>query len=286
VLLSFATQNGVVETDLANPLIAAVAVTMAATPLAMLVNERLLLPRVGTKEREERPPDDLGEMEHASPVIMAGFGRFGHIVGRFLRANGIRPTVLEYDSDQVDMLRKLGLKVFYGDASRVDLLKAAGAEEARLLIIAVDDLDRTEKILHTARAHFPQLRIMSRARGRPEAYELLDRGVDHVYRETVDTSLRMGIDALRLLGHPGYATYRAAQRFRRHDEESVRELGRMRHDRQAYISAARERIQSLEELMLQELEQHIDEERDGAWDADSLREEFGALRPDDGPGRD
>jgi voltage-gated potassium channel Kch len=273
VLLSFATQNGVVGTDIANPLIAAVAMTMAATPLAMLINERLLLPRIGTKEREERPAD---EMDHSSPVIMAGFGRFGHIVGRFLRANGVQPTVLEYDSDQVDMLRNLGMQVFYGDASRVDLLKAAGAEEAKLLIIAVDDLDRVEKILQTARTHFPHLKVMSRARGRPEAYELLDHGVDHVYRETVDTSLRMGIDALRLLGRPGYAAYRAAQRFRRHDEQSVRDLGRMRHDRSAYISAARERIQSLEELMLEELREAPEElERDAAWDSESLREEFG-----------
>ena len=272
VLFSFATQSGVIGIDIANPLIASVALTMAMTPLLMVANERLVLPRVGTLEREERKAD---EMHETSPVIMAGFGRFGHIVGRFLRANGVKPTVLEYDSDQVDMLRKLGLTVFYGDASRPDLLRAAGAEEAKLLIVAVDDVEHCDRILHTVKTHFPHLTVMSRARGRPEAYELLDHGVDHVYRETVDTSLRMGVDAMRLLGHPGYAAHRSAMRFRRHDEQSVRELGQMRHDRNAYISAARERIHSLEELMLDELEQHIDEERDASWDTDTLREEFG-----------
>jgi voltage-gated potassium channel Kch len=238
----------------------------------MVTNERLLIPRVGTRERETRAPDEVHE---TGRVIMAGFGRFGHIVGRFLRANGVRPTVLEHDSDHVEMLRKLGLTVFYGDASRPDLLRAAGAENAELLLIAVGDVEVAERILNAARTHFPHLEVMSCARGRPEAYELLDHGVDNVYRETVDTSLRMGVDALRCLGYPAYAARRAALRFRRHDEESVRELGSMRHDRKVYISAARERIHSLEELMLEEIEQHIDEERDGSWDADSLRKEFG-----------
>jgi monovalent cation:proton antiporter-2 (CPA2) family protein len=273
VLFSFATQNSVIATDVASPLIASVAVTMAVTPLLMVLNERLLMPRVGTRMKEERPADDLHE---SSRVIMAGFGRVGHIIGRFLRANGIKPTVLEYDSDHVDMLRNLGLTAYYGDASRLDLLKAAGADDAELLIIAVGDLDVADAILHTVKAHFPHLKVLSCARGRPEAYALLDHGVDHVYRETVDTSLRMGVDALRLLGQPAYAAHRAAKRFRRSDEESVRELGRMRHDRKAYIGAARERIRSLEELMLEELEEKVDEGRDGSWDTDSLREESSA----------
>ena len=272
VLFSFAAQNHVISTDLANPLIASVALTMAATPMLMVLNERLLLPRVGTREIDEREPDEVHE---TSPVIMAGFGRFGHLVGRFLRANGVKPTVLEYDSDHVDVLRKLGLTVFYGDASRPDLLKAAGADDAELLLIAVGDPELAERIVHAANTHFPHLTVMSCARGRPEAYELLDQGVEHVYRETVDTSLRMGVDVLRHLGRPAYAAYRAAKRFRRHDEESVRDLGRMRHDRKTYMSAARERIHSLEELMLEELEDQATEERDGSWDTDSLRQEFG-----------
>jgi voltage-gated potassium channel Kch len=273
VIFSFAAQNQVISTDLANPLIASVALTMAATPILMVMNERLLMPRFGTREIEEREPD---EMHETGDVIMAGFGRFGHLVGRFLRANGVKPVVLEHDSDHVEMLRKLGLTVFYGDASRPDLLRAAGAENAKLLLIAVGDHEVAGRILHAAQTHFPHLTVMSCARGRPEAYELIDEGVQHVYRETVDTSLRMGVDALRHLGHPAYAAHRAARRFRRHDEESVRELGRMRHDRKTYVSTARERIHSLEELMLEELEQQIDETRDGSWDTDSLRQELGA----------
>jgi len=271
VLFSYASQNGVVTDAVTAPLIAAVAVSMALTPVLMMVNERLIQPRVGTREREEREPD---EMHPEGEVIIAGFGRFGSIVGRLLRANGVKPTVLEFDSDRVEVLRKLGLPVFYGDASRHDLLEAAGAGKAKLLVIATEDHERTLRIVETAQKHFPDLTILARAAGRPEAYELLDHGVEHVYRETLDTSLRTGIDALRLLGRRGHQAHRAARTFRRHDEESVRELGAMRQDRKAYMTAARERIQSLEELLLSEVE-GPGEERDAGWDTETLREEYG-----------
>ena len=269
VLFSFASQNGVITGEVTAPLIAAVAVSMALTPVLMMVNEKIIQPRIGTRESVEREPD---EMHEEGEVIIAGFGRFGSIVGRLLRANGIQPTVLEFDSDRVEVLRKLGLPVFYGDASRQDLLEAAGAGKARLLVIATEEHERILRIVETAQKHFPNLEILARAAGRPEAYELRDLGVEHVYRETLDTSLRTGIDALRLLGRRGHQAHRAARIFRRHDEESVRELGAMRHDRKAYFSAARERIESLEELLLSEVEGPI-EERDAGWDTDSLREE-------------
>jgi monovalent cation:proton antiporter-2 (CPA2) family protein len=271
VLFSFASQNSVIPGEVTAPLIAAVAVSMALTPVLMLLNERLIQPRTGTRESVEREPD---AMQEEGEVIIAGFGRFGSIVGRLLRANGVQPTVLEFDSDRVELLRKLGLQVFYGDASRTELLEAAGAAKARLLVIATEDHERIVGIVETAQKHFPNLTILARAAGRPEAYELRDLGVEHVYRETLDTSLRTGIDALRLLGRRGYQAHRAARTFRRHDEDSVRELGAMRHDRKAYFSAARERIQSLEELLLSEVEGPM-EERDAGWDTDSLREEHG-----------
>jgi voltage-gated potassium channel Kch len=173
----------------------------------------------------------------------------------------------------VEALRALGLKVFYGDGSRLDLLRAAGAEGARLLVIAVDDHDVVRKIVEAAEIHFPHLKVLVRVAGRPEAYELLDRGMDHLYRDGVETALRMGVDALRLLGRPAHQVQRASRVFFKHDEDSVRELGRMRHDRAAYFSAARERISALEELMLSELEWD-EEERDAGWDTDSLREDF------------
>ncbi|MCL7966050.1 MAG: monovalent cation:proton antiporter-2 (CPA2) family protein [marine benthic group bacterium] len=269
VLFSYASQNGVVSDEVTAPLIAAVALSMALTPVLMMINEKLIQPRFGTREKVEREPD---AMDEEGEVIIAGFGRFGSIVGRLLRANGIEPTVLEFDSDRVEVLRKLGLPVFYGDASRKDLLEAAGAERARLLVVATEEHEQIIRIVETARKHFPNLTILARAAGRPEAYELRDLGVEHVYRETLDTSLRTGIDALRLLGRRGHQAHRAARTFRKHDEASVRELGAMRNDRKAYFSAARERIQALEELLLLEVEGPT-EDRDAGWDTESLRED-------------
>jgi len=271
VLFSFALQNGVVPAETANLLIAVVAISMALTPLLMLVNERLVLPRVGTRERAEREADAIDER---NPVIIAGFGRFGSIVGRLLRAKGVEATVLEYDSDHVELLRKLGLKVFYGDASRVDLLRAAGAEDARLLVIALDDPARTMGIVETVRKQFPHLTILARASGRLAAYELRDAGVEHVYLETLDASLRAGVDALRLMGLRAFQAHRAARMFRRHEEDSVRELGKSRHDRERYLTLSKQRIQDLERILRAELEERF-EERDAGWDTDSMREEYG-----------
>jgi hypothetical protein len=194
VLFSFANQEGVLSTTITAPLVAAVAVSMALTPLLLLVNERLIQPRFGTREVSNRAPDAV---EAERPVLIAGFGDFGATVGRLLRANGIATTVLDNDSDRVDLLRKLGLRVYYGDASRNDLLNAAGAAQAKLLIIALGSAEKTLELVHTARKHYPQLTILARAFDWDDAHDLLEAGVQYVYRETLDTSLRLGTDALK-----------------------------------------------------------------------------------------
>jgi monovalent cation:proton antiporter-2 (CPA2) family protein len=271
VLLSYATQNHVITIDQANPLIAAVALSMALTPLILTMNERLIQPRVGTRERDDRGADEIDE---ENPVLIAGFGDFGSVVGRLLFANGVRATVLDNDSDHVETLRKLGFKVYYGDASRYDLLAAAGAGKARVIVIALDSHEKILGMVHTIQKHFPDLTIVVRATGRQEAYELLEAGVEHVYRHTLDTSLRMGVDTLRLLGFRAFQAHRAARTFLRHDEESLRKLGEMRHDRKQYLTTAREQIRDLEETLLAELST-AGKERDVGWDTESLREEFG-----------
>jgi len=275
VLFSFASQQGVLETSTTQRLIAAVALSMAMTPLLMLFNEKLLQPRIGTREREGRSADRI---EETSSVIIAGFGRVGSIVGRFLGANGVAATVLEFDSDHVEVLRKFGRKVFYGDASRIDLLRAAGAEQAKVLLLAIDDHAKTMQMVESIRDRFPNLTLLVRAKGRLEAYELIEEGIDRVYRETFDTSLRMGVDALRILGTRAHRAHRAAQRFRRDDEAALLALAGMHRDRNQYISAAREHMQLLESTMLQDLTER-DTEDDVGWDAESLREDFGRPQP-------
>jgi monovalent cation:proton antiporter-2 (CPA2) family protein len=272
VLFSFASQSGVLGNELVARLIAVVAVSMAIAPLLMLLNEKLIQPRFGTREADAREADSIHE---ENPVIIAGFGRFGHIVGRLLLANGVGTTVLDVDSDQVDMLRKLGLKVFYGDAGRPDLLRAAGADRAEVLIVAVEGRDKTLEIVQTAQEHFPHLPILCRARGRSHAYDLLEAKVEHVYRETLDTSLKVGVDALCMLGYRRHQALRAARKFRRHDDASVHELAAVRKDRKAYIVRAREIIQNVEQAIRSEIDQGRRPELDAAWDTSSLMRDFG-----------
>jgi CPA2 family monovalent cation:H+ antiporter-2/glutathione-regulated potassium-efflux system protein KefB len=273
VLFSFAYQEGVLAPEVTGVLVAVVALSMACTPLLMLINERLVQPRIGTLEQVEREADAIDE---DNPVIIAGFGGFGATVGRLLKANGIGTTVLDIDSDQVDLLRKLGLKVYYGDASRYDLLHTAGAGKARLLVLALDSPEKTLALVHTVQRHFPNLTIMARAFDWSDAHGLLNAGVTYVYRETLDTSLRMGTDALRMLGFRAYQAQRAAQTFLRYDEESLRQLATIQDDRVVYLNTARQRIAELERILLSDL-QIQSAERDAGWDSDSLREEFGRI---------
>lgn len=274
VLFSFATQNGILTAEIANPLIAVVATTMALTPLFMLINEKLIQPRFGTTESVEREAD---EMEERNPVIIAGFGRYGSTVGRLLQSNGVQSTYLDVDPDNVDLLRKMGLEVFYGDASRADLLHAAGADEATLLIVAVNEPSKTHEIIETAKKNFPHLKILARTRGWQDSYEVLDMGIPNVYRETLDSSLRMGSDALACLGFRKHQTSRAAKTFRKHDERFLRELASMRHDENELILGAKERIKALEQLIKTEQAEQY-QSSDLGWDPTTLVEDFKNLK--------
>lgn len=275
VLLSFAQQNGVLPDAVARPMVAVTALSMALCPLLLALNERVVLPRFTRQHNAERESDVEDE---SHPVIIAGYGRFGQIAGRFMRAYGIGATVLDVDGDQVEVLRRFGQKVFYGDASRLDLLRAAGAERAKLLIVAVDDHQKVMQIVHEVHKHFPHLTLLARARGRSEAYELIEAGVAQVYRETFDSSLRLGVDAMRLLGVSGHRAVRLARTFRRYDEEGMFEMAAIHHDEAQLVRTARERISLLEQALQSDLDSRGELEDDG-WDAEPLRE---AARPKEG----
>lgn len=270
VLLSFSTSNAILPVDIANVLIAVVAISMALTPLLMLFNEKLIQPRFGTKEVEK----DDDEMQEDKNVIIAGFGRVGSTIGRFLQANGVQATYLDLDPDNVDLLRKLGMNVFYGDASRKDLLHAAGASEAHLLIVAVDEPEKTKDIIKTAKKHFPNLEIMARSQSIINSYELVEMGIDHHYLEFLDSSLRMGVDALCQLGHRRHESFRALKTYRKNLEKFIPELSKIHKDKPLLISEAKKRLQLLEQTMLQDKE-NFHSEKDQGWDASELIQEFG-----------
>lgn len=277
VLFSYAVQSGVLGSEIVNLCVASVALSMASTPLLLVLHERVIEPRLAAATRPEREPDRIDER---NPVILAGFGAFGSVVGRFLVANGIETTVLDTDSDHIELMRRLGIKTFYGDASREEMLRAAGADEAKVLIVSPATLASTVAVIRTARKHFPHLRILARAKTRVDAYEVLEAGADRVYRTSLDTSLRTGVDALRELGFAAYQSHRAAQWFRRYDENAWRELADIRSDDAQYQGRARESVRLLEQLLRAEFHT-IRDTGEGAWATEALRRDLaGAPDPD------
>jgi len=263
VLFAFISRLGIITAEWTDTLMAVTAISMTATPLLMLLNERLLLPRFGTQEREEKAADTI-ETEH--PVIIAGFSSFGSTLGRFLRANGVEATILDNNSDQVDLLRRMGFKVFYGDATRIDILRSAGAEQARLLVVAIDDPATGHHMVQTVKKHFPQLQIIARAGNNLDAHELMDLDVQHVYRDFLDTAVRAGVDVLSALGYRRYSATRAGQDFIRYDEQAMQHLTPHRHDESNYISNAREQIRIQEQLLASD-RAASHSENDHAWDS-------------------
>lgn len=246
VLFSFAETNGILSATVTAPMVAVTAFSMAATPFLLTFHERVVAPRLAAAAAGSSREHDLRD-EH-DPVIVAGFGRFGQITARMLRSHGVGVTVLDVDSTQIDVLRTFGHKAWYGDASRLDLLRAAGAATATVLVIAVDEHEKALEIARVAQTHFPHLAILARARGRTEAYELVEREVAGVYRETFDTAVRVAGDAMRLLGTPAHAAHRAARLFRVHDEASLLEMARFRGD-EHYVSRVRERVSEVERVL-------------------------------------
>jgi monovalent cation:proton antiporter-2 (CPA2) family protein len=261
VLISFAAQNQVIDQRIGNLLVATVALSMVMAPFLFTINERLVQPSFSS-QLSDREADEIDEK--GNPVILAGFGRFGHIVGRFLNLHGIKTTVLDLDADQVELVRKLGLKVFYGDASRLDLLHAAGADTAKLIIVAIDDEEKSMLIVETVQQYFPKLQILARAAGRDHAYRLLHHGVDHIFRETLGSSLDLSVAALRMLGFRAYEAQRSAKAFRDYDEQTVRELAQYSEDESQLIAQAKQRIRSLDEIF--QTERHRAPPSDAGWD--------------------
>ncbi|MDZ7747726.1 MAG: NAD-binding protein [Halofilum sp. (in: g-proteobacteria)] len=218
---------------------------MAATPLLVLLNERVLAPRL----EPARPAPDFDRIEGAkAPVIIAGFGRFGQIVGRLLRMARIPFTALETNPMQVDFVRRYGSKVYYGDPSRLDVLRAAGAGRHGAFVLAIDDVETSVRVAQAVRHAYPQLPVYARARNRQHAHRLMDLGARVIVRETFDSSLSLGRQLLEGLGWQADEAEDAARRFREHDERTLAQQRALRHDESALIQSVQDAATELEEL--------------------------------------
>ena len=243
VLFILAARQHLLDARTADLLVLAVTLSMMLGPLLLIVYEafatRWLLP-------PQRPYDAIDA--HETPVIIAGFGRFGQIVGRVLRVKGIPFTALDSSQTHVDFVRRFGNEVYYGDASRLDLLRAAGAASARFLVLAIDDTEASTRTAVLVREQFPHLRIFARARSRQHVFALMDAGVENIVRETYGSSLELATSILEALGETPAAAREAVRRFRAHDEATLAKQYAVKEDDIKFLATSREAAQQLEKL--------------------------------------
>ena len=253
VVFQAAAGANVLPAQTASVLVAAVAVSMLVSPLLLVAIDKLLLPRYarcGVPNMEE-----ISEQQTA-PILVAGFGRYGQIVSRVLLAQGQPCTVLDHDAEMIEAARNFGYRVFYGDATRLDLLRTAGAAKAKVLVVAVDDVTQSLAIVDLVREHFPQLQIVARARDVTHWNQLRDRNVMLVQRELFESSLCSARSVLELLGHTPDAAQATVQVFRQHNLALFEQLHPHYKDNAKLISVVKQGRQQLEEQMAKERAEH------------------------------
>jgi glutathione-regulated potassium-efflux system ancillary protein KefC len=250
VVLGAARGHDVIGPAEAGVLTAAITLSMLLTPVLLMLADRWWVPYL--KECYPRPRvSELAEPQDA-PVILAGFGRYGQIIGRLLHANGIPLTVLDHDAEQVETLRRFGFRVYFGDVTRLDLLRIAGAAKARVLVVAIDDIEQSLELVDLARQHFPQLTVVARARNVQHWYQLNERGVRFIERETLDAALLSARSVLEQMGIEPHRARTLAMRFRRHSIAQLHEMAPHWRDESALLSMARAGRLQLERLFAQE----------------------------------
>lgn len=254
ILFGAAGGSRLLEDTVANFLTVAVSLSMALTPLLVALAEKLLARQQAQAPEYDRIDDD------ANPVIIAGFGRVGQIVARILRVKKIPFTALEANFEQVDFVRKFGNKIYFGDASRLDLLRAAKADRAKIFVLAIDDIDASIKTAETVRRHYPHLKIYARTRNRYHTYKLLDLGVEKIVRETLFSSLTIAQDVLEGVGDTPAAAAVTVAKFHAHDRELLHKQHLIHHDEAKLIHTTRQAAQELEGLF--EEDTQVDRRRD------------------------
>jgi CPA2 family monovalent cation:H+ antiporter-2 len=241
VLLSFTTANNVIPTDIADQLLLIVALSMLLTPALFILYDRVIAPRYAAAQT--RPPD---EIDGEGSIIIVGHGRFGGIVNRILMGAGFNTVVLDYSSAQLDVLRKFGFEVFFGDGTRPDLLHAGGIEEAKMLVVAIDEKDQATELVHWVKQNHPHIHIVVRAYDRNHVYELYAAGAGDIIRETFDSAVRAGRSALEALGYHAYDAERQVRGFVQGDRIALRKLAQVydpdvpSHQNEAYVKLVKE----------------------------------------------
>ncbi|MGJ7483653.1 glutathione-regulated potassium-efflux system protein KefC [Variovorax sp. LT2P21] len=252
----------VLPAGVASFLIGAVALSMLISPLLLVLIDKFLLPRYS---RSSAPAMEEISEQQEPKVLICGFGRYGQIIGRLVSAQGIQVTVLDHDPDTVAGLREFGFRVFYGDATRLDVLRTAGAATALAVVVAVDDVEQSLEIVDVVREHFPQARLVARARNVSHLYQLQDRQVEFIERELFESSLRSARSVLEVLGWPAHEARESAMRFRQRNIKLTADTYPHYKDRAKFIAVAKEGRQQFAEQMAREREERQKRVR-GDWD--------------------
>lgn len=250
VLINYASDLYLFSAEMNAQMMAVTAITMCITPILLIINDKLITPKfIKETPDEESDFSILDGNISQKKIIIVGFGHFGSTVGRLLKANKITATVLDRDSDRVKLLRSYGFKVYYGDATRLPILRAAGIEDAEILLLCLDDPDDNKFIADVVRENYPNVKIFVRAKNRIDAYEYLNNGIDNIYRETLGTAVDMATDVLNETGMRKYAARRMGQRFMAIDKASIRKLAKSDDDDDIHLFTTKEILQREEDLL-------------------------------------
>ncbi|WP_312900688.1 monovalent cation:proton antiporter-2 (CPA2) family protein [Chryseobacterium taichungense] len=250
VLINYASNLYLLSPELNAQMMAVTAITMCITPFLLIINEKLITPRfIKEVPDSENNFNILDSDVKQKKIIIVGFGHFGSTVGRLLKANKISATVLDRDSDRVKLLRSFGFKVYYGDATKIPTLRAAGIEDAEILVLCLDDPDDNKFIADVVRDHYPKVKIFVRVKNRIDAYNYLNNGINNIYRETLGTAVDMAVDVLHETGMRKYAARRLGQRFMAIDKGSIRKLAKAEQNDEIHLFTTKEILQREEELL-------------------------------------
>ena len=270
VLISFSKQNQLFEEKTAGLLLLVVTLSMAISPLLLIFNDKAISP-ILARWQNKLEYDEFEEEEN--PVIIAGFGRFGLVIGRILLANNFKVTIIDSNPTNIEILRKYGFKLYYGDVTRPQVLEKAGIKNARMLILSMAEYDDALKVASYVKHKFPDVQILSRAKDIFHAFEFIKLNVKEVQREMFNSATELGAKALMNLGFTKYEAYRSARTFKHHEEEVMKELYKhWKEDEGRFIQETRRFSEQLLETLQTERNYSI-HDNDDAWDATKLREE-------------
>ena len=249
VLINYSTKLYLLDPALNSQMMAVTAITMCITPLLLIIHDHYLVKKFSKDEEAEAPFNIMDAVKTSKKVIIVGFGHFGSTVGRLLKASKISATVLDHDAERVKLLRSYGFKVYYGDATRIQILRAAGIEEAEILVLCLDEPEDNKYIAEMVKENYPNTKIFVRAKNRSDAYGFLNSGINNIYRETLGTAVDMAIDVLSEAGIRKYAARRLGKRFMVIDKASIRKIAKDLENGDDFYFTTRESLRREEALL-------------------------------------